>query len=539
MKKPYIAIAAAVLLAMGSCKNDPALGPDPYAGGKEPLGIRFAEAAPYPSAGRPGSSMTFTVYGAKKHEGGMQFLANGLEAQITEVTDSTITVVLPADVSTGGTRLVVDGQIYPGPMCEILGNVILDPTFNAGVGANGTIATIRQLGNGQVFIGGSFSDYNGSAASSPANGLARITANGQYVPGMRFGTGAENGSVRSIHELSPNLLLISGSISAYNGKQQVNNITKINMNGSLDTMEVDILNLTDDPTYSKLWVPTFNGGTDLPVMRSFVHDNKATVLGAFSRFNDYFYPGSTYANVRMGTFPIGGIARMNMDGTLDQTFNIDHSRPPEPGQAIPPATKGLEGVVNDGHMQPDGKLIAVGLLSRYNDAPVTGNIIRIGTDGSSDAGFNVGTGADGSIYTIAPTPSGKYLLTGFFRTYNGQPGNGMVRLNADGSLDATFVSRGFTGGLPNYAKELANGKILVAGSFKRYGDVVREGLCILEQDGSLALGYNNTGKLDGFVLDALEGVNGQGQKTVTLVGFISRFNGKSNIGNIMRLAFTE
>jgi len=539
MKKRYIGIAAAALLAMVSCKDNQALGPDPYAGGKAPLGIRFAEAAPYPSAGRPGSSMTFTVHGAKKHEAGLQFLANGLEAQITEVTDSTITVVLPPDVSTGGTRLVVNGQIYPGPMCEILGNVALDPTFNAGVGANGTIATIKQLSNGQVFIGGSFSDYNGSSASSPANGLARITANGQYVPGMRFGTGTENGSVRSIHELNPGLLLISGSISSYNGKRLVNNITKINMNGSLDTMEVDILNLTDDPAFSKLWVPTFNGGTGQPIMKSFVHDNKVTAMGAFPSFVDYYYPGSTYANVRMGTFPIGGIARMNMDGTLDQTFNIDHSRPPEPGQAIPPATKGLEGIVNDGHMQPDGKLIAVGLLNRYNDGPVTGNIIRIDVDGKRDAGFNSGAGADGSIYTIAPASSGKYLLTGFFRTYNGQPSNGMARLNADGSLDASFVSQGFTGGQPNYAKELANGKILVAGSFKRYGDVIREGLCILEQDGSLADGYNNTGKLDGFVLDALEGTNGQGLKTVTLVGFISRFNGKSNIGNIMRLAFTE
>ncbi|NGM62157.1 DUF5008 domain-containing protein [Sphingobacterium sp. SGG-5] len=540
MNKIYIGMTAALLLIMGSCKDNEVLGPDPYAGGKEPLGIRFAETAPSPSAGRTGTSMTFTVYGAKEYEDKMQFLVNGVEAEVTEVTDSTLTAILPDNVSTGGTRLVIDGQIYPGPLCEILGNVIIDPTFNAGVGANSTIATIKRLSNGQIFLGGSFTDYNGAAAATTINGLARITANGQYVSSMKFGIGARGGSVNSIHELSGSKLLISGSIPEYNGKDLVNHITKINLDGSLDTVQVDILNLTSDPERSKLWVPTFNGGTNLSVMKTFVHNNKVTALGAFTHYNDYYYERSTYDNRLMGAYPVGGIVRLNMDGSLDDTFNVNHTLPTEQGQEFPPATKGLDGIVNDGFMQSDGKLIVVGFFNRYNDVPVKGNIARVNhTDGSVDNTFNPGNGANDAIYTITSTPSGKYLLTGFFTSYDGHSSNGIVRVNADGSVDNSFVSRGFSGGLPNYIKELSNGKILVSGSFKRYDNVIREGLCILEQDGSLAEGYNNTGKLDGFVMDALEGTNTQGQKTITLVGFISRFNGKSNIGNIVRLAFIE
>ncbi|ULT26027.1 hypothetical protein KUH03_03380 [Sphingobacterium sp. E70] len=38
-----------------------------------------------------------------------------------------------------------------------------------------------------------------------------------------------------------------------------------------------------------------------------------------------------------------------------------------------------------------------------------------------------------------------------------------------------------------------NGLLLVSGTFKRYDNVIREGLMILNSDGSLAKGYNNTG----------------------------------------------
>lgn len=535
----YIGIALLVLLFGGSCNKTEGVASDPYAGGKEPLPVKFAESYPSPSEGRAGTEMTFTVYGIEEqYRDKMQFLINGLEAEITEVTDSTLSAILPKNVSTGGARLIIDGQIYPGPICQISGNVRLDPTFNAGAGSNGFISVIRMLNNNRILLGGNFTDYNGAAATTTIGGMVGISANGQYVP-MSFGEGMEGGSITSIHQLNSNEILISGSIKNFNEVESINNITTLNLNGSLKTQDVDILNPTDDPEFNTLTVPVFNGGTNLPVMKTFAQGDKIMALGSFRSYNDYLYERSTYNGLLMGQYAVGGIMRLNFDGTYDDTFNIDNSLPPEQGQVRAPSRRGIEGIAADGFMQEDGKFIIVGRLSRYNNTPIVGNIVRINVDGSIDNTFNSGTGANEAISTIAETPDGKFLLTGLFSTYGGQPARGVVRLNADGSIDNSFQSKGFTGGLPTYVKQLINGKILVTGSFKHYDGIIREGLCILEQDGSLAEGYNNTGRLDGSITDALEGVNNSGQYTITLVGSILRFNGKSNIGNIMRLVFTE
>lgn len=539
MKKTLIGLVIVLLFIVAGCDKKESIGSDPYAGGKQPLGIKFAEQAPYPSEGRAGTAMTFKVYGIQPEQrSDMRFLINGLEADLTEVTDTTITAILPQNVSTGGTRLVIDGQIYPGPICQVSGNLRIDPTFNAGVGANSRIASIQQLNNGWVLIGGSFTDYNGFASTADINGIARITANGQYVS-MNFGEGAKFGSISNIQQLDNNDMLISGNISMFNKIEQFNHIALLNLDGSLKGDSVEILNLTSDPSRSKIWAPSFNGGTNLPILKTFFHAGKVTAIGSFKNYYDYFYERSTYDNLLIGSYPVGGVVRMNINGTLDDTFNVNHSLPVEPGQVHPPSYRGIEGFVADGLMQDDGKLIVVGRLTRYNDTPITGHIFRINTDGSFDETFDVGTGANDGITTISKTPSGKMLLTGTFNNFAGQTATGLVLLNSDGSVDNSFQNQGFSGGSPNFARQLSNGKILVAGSFKHYGDVIREGLCILEQDGTLAEGYNNTGKLDGTVVDMLEGVNGTGQRTVTLVGSISRFNGKNNIGNIVRLSFVE
>jgi hypothetical protein len=86
---------------------------------------------------------------------------------------------------------------------------------------------------------------------------------------------------------------------------------------------------------------------------------------------------------------------------------------------------------------------------------------------------------------------------------------------------------------------LDNGLLLVTGSFNRYDNIIREGLLILNPDGSLAADYNNTGKFVGAVQDAYLGVNSLGQRTITLVGSISSFNGKSDLGNIVRLTIQD
>ena len=525
-------IASASIIV--GCKDESSYGPDPYAGGKEAYGIRFEDTTPSPSQGKAGTAMTFRVSGLSQYKDEVEFLINNAAAQITSITDSTITAVLPENVSTGGTSLVVKGQIFPGPMCYVIGKVAIDPTFRSGAGANGIIRTIKKLTNNNYFIGGSFTNYDGFAASTTINGIARITAGGEFVRGMNFRKSVEGGSVNSIHELSDGNLLISGSFVKYDTTSLVSNITKINTLGELQTEKVEILNLTSDPNKSSLTVPVFNGGTLSGITKTFVHNNKVTAIGGFGYFVDRYYERSTYNGILTEIFQMNSIVRMHMTGGLDSTFNIDHTSLPKKSKG------GLVGIVEDGYMQNDGKLIVVGRFNRYNNASVAGNIIRLNEDGSVDQSFKTGSGADNSISSIVRSEStGKYIITGTFKTFNGVAASGLAVLNEDGTLDNTFSNKGFSGGYPNFCYPMSNGLIIVSGSFTKYNNINREGFLVLNADGSLAKDFNNTGKLYGTIYNAIEGINNLGQRSVTLVGYITSFNGQSNIGNIMRLTFQD
>jgi uncharacterized delta-60 repeat protein len=72
----------------------------------------------------------------------------------------------------------------------------------------------------------------------------------------------------------------------------------------------------------------------------------------------------------------------------------------------------------------------------------TGRLVRLTATGALDAAFNanLGTGFDRPINTVVVQPDGKILVGGTFATFNGQPTDPLLRLNADGTLDTTFSS---------------------------------------------------------------------------------------------------
>jgi uncharacterized delta-60 repeat protein len=129
-----------------------------------------------------------------------------------------------------------------------------------------------------------------------------------------------------------------------------------------------------------------------------------------------------------GKIIIGGnftkcVARLNNDGTIDSFFNVG---------------SGFNEVVNDIAIQSDGKIICVGSFTSYNGT-TRNNIIRLNVDGSLDSSFNVGTGFNDSVNTIAIQSDGKIMCGGNFSSYNETSRNKIARLNSDGSLDANFI----------------------------------------------------------------------------------------------------
>lgn len=532
MLKKYLATILIASIVISACSKKEERYTDPYAGGMEQIGINFNNTPPTPETGTTGQKMSFHVKGAMEHRDKLTFLANGTKAEIIEVTDSTITVILPDNVSSGGSQLKIGDQVFPGPSFKVRGKLGLDPTFTPGTGANGLISKIVELPNGNFILAGAFNAYQGRGASAQVSSIVQINPTGNYMSALKPGEGPL-GSIRSLLRLANGELMIAGYFSAYNKITGMNGIARLNSNASLKTMEVDLYVSpgVSDPSMAKDTVSAFNAGLIGGVKHLFLHDDKITAVGSFSSYGQYFYERST-KNVKLfDGYKIRQLARMHMTGELDSFYNFDLNT--KEGLA------GANGIIADAIMQDDGKLILVGKFSRFNNEAVN-NIVRLNVDGSIDKTFQIGSGTDDHIFTIRYNETTKkIILSGSFKTVNGVHANQLALLNKDGSVDPAFVAKELTGGAATFAGQLSNGLIVVTGSFNSYDHIFREGLMILNPDGTLAQGYNNTGKFAGIVSDMIETKSGIGNlPSVILTGLINTFEGEEK-GNLLKLVFSN
>ena len=96
--------------------------------------------------------------------------------------------------------------------------------------------------------------------------------------------------------------------------------------------------------------------------------------------------------------------------------------------------------------------------------------MRLNADGSIDTAFDaaLGSGSDGVVNTLAVQANGKILVGGQFTSLHGQstPSN-LMRLNSDGSVDASFnlhLGTGLNEAVTRIQMQ-SDGKILIGGDF--------------------------------------------------------------------------
>ena len=166
--------------------------------------------------------------------------------------------------------------------------------------------------------------------------------------------------------------------------------------------------------------------------------------------------------------PRSRIARLNSDGSLDDTFDPN-----------------ADGSVYAIAVQADGKIVIGGSFSTVGGAPHS-HLARLNSDGTVDGSFTAE--ADGAVYAIAVQNDGKIVLGGSFYTAAGSARSRIARLNASGSLDTTFNP-----GASSYVMALAlqpDGKIVVGGWFTLLGGDAHNRLGRLNADGSLDTSFN-------------------------------------------------
>ena len=349
-----------------------------------------------------------------------------------------------------------------------------------------TISDFKLQEDKRILVGGNFNSYNNVTAGN----FMRLMQNGSIDATFNSGTGFNN-KVKTIAIQQDGKILVGGDFSSYNGISS-NKIIRLNYDGTVD--------------YS------FNIGTGVNignVEKILIDANgKILVAGTISEYN-----GVTTYN----------IIRLLPNGTLDTTFNSSGT--------------GADGNISNAIIQPDNKIIIVGLFNSYNG--VTKNsVARLNADGTLDTTFNTATNpgtTSGSVASVALQSTGKVIIGGYFTTYQDNPVSYLARLTADGNYDSSF---GFIG--PNNVIQkvevLQNDKIMVGGNFTTFDGNPNSKFIFLNSNGSesgipFGTGFNGS-NVSAIAFDEVT-------QNIYVGGYFTNYDGYSPVRGICRLHLYE
>ncbi len=259
--------------------------------------------------------------------------------------------------------------------------------------------------------------------------FARINADGTTDPTFDPGTGFDV-VPSTLAVQSDGKILAAGTFSAYNGTGR-SGLIRLNSNGTLDAA----------------FAPVVGSVYSILVQA----DSKILITGGFTTVN-----GVTRERV----------ARLNPDGTLDTSFTAVIS----------------SGAVYSAAQTADGKYIVGGAFAGV-DGFNRSNLVRLNGNGPIDQAFNAGSVATiDKVYSIG---GGKIICL-----VGAGGATSIMRRNADGSADTTFVSPEFSYGTSSDVRLNAisiqtDGSILVGGYFTMVGGVARNNLTRLSLNGTL------------------------------------------------------
>ncbi|NBU82162.1 MAG: hypothetical protein EBS55_11000, partial [Flavobacteriaceae bacterium] len=188
----------------------------------------------------------------------------------------------------------------------------IDGSFNIGGGFNDVVTTIDVNTNGDIFVGGNFTDYDGTIA----NRIIGLRPDGGIFVPFNYGLGF-NDNVYTISIQSDGKLLIGGEFTEYDGIPS-NRIIRLNPDGTIDNTFIT------------------GGGFDFTVHDITIQSDGKILVGG----NFQFYDVDNHYR----------IIRLNTDGSVDTSFTTGD---------------GFDDTVFTVVVQPDGKILVGGDFSTY------------------------------------------------------------------------------------------------------------------------------------------------------------------------------
>lgn len=418
-----------------------------------------------------------------------------------------------------GTFVTANGGVRSG-LTRLLGNGPLDASFDAGLGAEresaapgslepAGIGSLQRLDDGRLLVTGDFIRFDGA----PRKGLARLHADGSLDESYQPAANLVPFSGDSF------FLAAQGDGQVYVGSVAGGAVKRLKSDGTVDAA-------------FRLSLPARAGALSMAIGPDgglFVGEYIAEISGSSAYLQRFESTGAATAGFRLtarsaarvltavplpdgqtlvgGEFArangesIGGLARLNTDGTLDRSFTTRLK-----------GTTSIDGsVVNpsvwhalrqtDGRTLIAGYFVSVGGVARSS-------LARLDTNGTLDKTY---VPAASPLYTAAYAlqPDNRLLVVDpFMKSVGNTPRRGIARLQTDGSLDPGFdpgAGLVFASDDPYELSAVravevrSDGRILIAGALQSAGGLARTNLVRLESDGRVDAAYDPGRTIDGAV----------------------------------------
>ena len=236
-------------------------------------------------------------------------------------------------------------------------------------------------------------------------------------------------------------VIVAGTFTSFDGTP-ANRIIRLLPHGEIDST----------------WI-TAGGGANHDIRASALQsDGKVLIGGIFNTYN------SVTAN---------RLVRLDTVGNIDPLFIVGAGPNNE-----------VQGITVNAN-----RIVIQGFFNQYQGAAVP-NFAVLQYNGSIDTTFTLPIEPFISLRDFHILPNNNLYLAGNFIAYNGQTVNRIVRLDASGSIDNTFITGSGFDALVNRIHVQSNGDILVAGSFSTYKGLPVPKLIRLHPNGDLDTTFN-------------------------------------------------
>jgi uncharacterized delta-60 repeat protein len=323
-----------------------------------------------------------------------------------------------------------------------------------------------------AFDGLAFNEWSGGLGGAHNPTTLVITSN-TTVTALRGDPGldpnwtpvfnADDGGVYCMATQPDHKVLVGGRFSEFDGRP-AQNLVRLNQDGTLDTNFLSAIELgtTDNSSVSAMAVQP---------------DGKIVLVGNFYTV-DYFGRNN--------------VARLNPDGSVDQTFN--------PGQG-PNSTVFGVGLLSDGRIAIAGNFSQVDGINR-------GGVAVLDTNGALDQTFVPTNAFNSSIYNLAVQTGDRIIVSGAFTQYGSQPAQYVARLSTNAVLDSTFNPGGSgPNGYVQNTQVLSDGDLFCMGGFNKYNSTPGCAV-LLDPNGNPQPNFTNTAQLNGRALCFLQDQSG-------------------------------